>query len=72
MMCILSIEILVGVYENFPSLGVTLSSPNKFHSVLNEVVRQTARSQTILNQHILRHPSVTPMHIFELFGRTIS
>ena len=55
------------LYENSPYLGVTLSSQNKFHGVLSEVVRQTARSQIILNQHILRHPSVTPMHIFERF-----
>ena len=58
--------------ESAIATGVTFSNTNKFHSGSNEVVRQTSRSQAILNQHILRHPSVTPMQIVEHFDCLIT
>ena len=63
---------IVEQVTNFTYFGVTFSSTNKFHSGLNEVVPQTSRSQAILNQHILGHPSVTPMHIYGLFDCLIT
>ena len=45
----------------------TFSSSNNFNNRLKEVAKQTYRSQAVLDQHVLRHPLVTPMHVFELF-----
>ena len=63
---------IVEQVTNVIYLGVTFSSTKKIHSGPNELVRQTSRSQAILNQHILRHPSVTPMQIVEHFDCLIT
>ena len=59
-------EILERV-THFTYLAVTFSSSNNFNNGLKEVAKQTSRSQAVLDLHVSRHPSVTPMNIPEHF-----
>ena len=55
-------EILERV-THFTYLGVTFSSSNNFNNGLKEVAKQISRSQAGLDQHVLRHLSVTPIMV---------
>ena len=48
-------------------LGINISRTGKLTEGLTNVCQQVDGGQTVLDLHILKHPSVSVSHIFELF-----
>ena len=53
--------------EDYKYLGVHFAKNRKLTNGLKNVCQQAARAQTTLDLHIIKHPSVSVQHIFELF-----
>ena len=53
--------------DSFKYLGINISRTGKLTEGLTNVCQQADRAQTVLDLHILKHPSVSVNHIFELF-----
>ena len=53
--------------EDFKYLGVHFAKNGKLINCLKNVCQQAARAQTTLDLYIIKHPSVSIQHIFELF-----
>ena len=52
---------------DFKYLGVHFAKNGKLTNGLKNICQQAARAQTTLGLHIIKHPSVSVQHIFELF-----
>ena len=52
---------------SFKYLGINISGTGKLTEGLTNVCQQADRTQTVLNFHILKHPSASVNHIFEPF-----
>ena len=57
--------------EDFKYLGVHIARNGKLTNGLKNVCQQARRAQTTLDLHIIKHPSVSIQHIFELFDGLI-
>ena len=53
--------------EDFKYLGVHIARNGKLTNGLKNVCQQARRAQATLDLHIIKHPSVSIQHIFELF-----
>ena len=53
--------------DSFKYLGINISRTGKLTEGLTNVCQQADSAQTVLDLHILKHPSVSVNHIFELF-----
>ena len=53
--------------DSFKFLGINISRPRKLTEGLTNVCQQADRAQTVLDLHILKQPSVSVNHMFELF-----
>ena len=53
--------------DSFKYLDINISRTGKLTEGLTNVCQQADRAQTVLDLHILKHPSVSVNHIFELF-----
>ena len=54
-------------FENFKFLGIHIAKNGKLTIGVKYICQQAACAQTILDLHIIKHPSVLLQHIFELF-----
>ena len=53
--------------DSFKYLGVTFSSTNNFTKGMKTIWQQRSKSQTVIDMHVLKHPTVSLNHIFQLF-----
>ena len=53
--------------DSFKYLGINISRTGKLTEGLTNVCQQSDRAEIVLDLHILKHPSVSVDHIFELF-----
>ena len=57
--------------DSFKYLGVTFSATNNFTKGMKAICQQASKSQTVIDMHVLIHPTVSLNHIFQLFGTLI-
>ena len=57
--------------DSFKYLGVTLSATNNFTRGMKAICQQASKSQTVIDLHVLKHPTVSLNHIFQLFDTLI-
>ena len=57
--------------DSIKYLGVTLSETNNFTEGMKAICQQASKSQTVIGMHMLKHPTVSLNHIFQLFDTLI-
>ena len=57
--------------DSFKYLGVTISATNNFTKGMKTICQQASKSQTVIDMHVLKHPTVSLNHIFQLFDTLI-
>ena len=50
--------------DSFKYLGVILSATNNFTKGMKGICQQASKSQTVIEMHVLKHPTVSLNHIF--------
>ena len=58
--------------DSFKYLGVTFSATNNFTNGMKAIYQQASKSQTVIEIHVLKHPTVALNHIFQLFDILIN
>ena len=57
--------------DSFKYPGVKLSASNNLRKGMKAVCQQASNSQTVIDMHVLKHPTVSLNHIFQLFDTLI-
>ena len=53
--------------DSFKYLGVTFPTTNNFTKGMKAICQQASKSQTVIEMHVLKHPTVSLNHKFQLF-----
>ena len=57
--------------DSIKYLGVNISATNNFTKGMKAICQQASKSKTVIDMHVLKHPTIYLNHIFQLFDTLI-